>query len=305
LEDLGLDNEASNLDARVRSLIRRVEDVAEARRLISEVDNWIRISHGVLGTNRLKDIRTAKDVAKSYASKLKGMFQRINLNELQVVRKGLKDFYDSLIIAESIITKRADNVWNTKVSDEDSISELLEEIDSLIRAYDGLDDDLTDFHLMKNGIHQYKRVHSRLNDVSLSWVDYKKLSQEIEEETISKISEKDFPWPPKETIKNIVKTISDYRTLLSKEWADDILALESDIPVMDIASANQLQNKLSSPPAYVTDAHLKKLEKSRATLEKRLSEIKIEWLVERYRELSDQDKEKFMKTISSFVNAKK
>ncbi len=78
-------------------------------------------------------------------------------------------------------------------------------------------------------------------------------------------------------IKYIVKTISDSRKQLSKEWADNIIALEPDIPDMDVATANQLQNKLSSPPAYVTDAHLKKIEKIRKALDKRLSEIKIEW----------------------------
>ena len=98
-------------------------------------------------------------------------------------------------------------------------------------------------------------------------------------------------------IKNIVKTISDIRKQLSKEWADEISELETAIPEMDVASANQLQNKLSSPPAYVTDAHLKKLEKIRTTLEKRLSEIKIEWLVEKFKELSDKDRKKFLEII--------
>ncbi len=98
-------------------------------------------------------------------------------------------------------------------------------------------------------------------------------------------------------VKNIVKTISDYRKQLSKEWIDDILAIEPDIPEMDVASANQLQNKLSSPPAYVTDAHLKKLEKVRTALDKRLSEIKIEWLVEKFKELSEKDRKKFLEII--------
>jgi hypothetical protein len=66
---------------------------------------------------------------------------------------------------------------------------------------------------------------------------------------------------------------------------------------MDVASANQLQNKLSSPPAYVTDDHLKKLEKVRTALNKRLSEIKIEWLVEKYKDLSEKDRKKFIPNI--------
>jgi len=297
LEELGLDNEASNLDTRVRSLIRRVEDVAEARRLISEVDHWIRSSQSVIGTSRLKDIRVAKDVAKGFANKLKGMFQRINLNELQVVRKSLKYFYDSLTTAEGEITKRADKVWTSKIDSEDSIDEMLEELDSLIRAYDGLESDLEDFHIVKKALHQFKRSYGRLSDLNLTWSSFDKLSAEVEQETISKLAEDELPWLPEDVIKNIVKAISDYRKQLSKEWTDEILELETAIPEMNVASANQLQNKLSSPPPYVTDAQLKKLEKIRTTLDKRLSEIKIEWLVEKFKELSEKDRKKFLEII--------
>ena len=297
LEDIGLDNEASNLDTRVRSLIRRVEDVTEARRLISEVDTWIRTNRSVISTSRLKDIRVAKELAKAFANKLRGMFQRINLNELQVVRKGLKDFYDSLITAEGDITKRADKVWTSKISSEDSIDVMLEELDSLIRAYDGLESDLEDFHIVKKALHLFKRSYGRLSDLNLTWNSFNALSADVEQETISKLAEDELPWLPEDVIKNIVKTISDHRKQLSKEWTDEISELETAIPEMDVASANQLQNKLSSPPAYVTDAHLKKLEKLGTTLDKRLSEIKIEWLVEKFKELSERERNIFIKLV--------
>jgi len=119
----------------------------------------------------------------------------------------------------------------------------------------------------------------------------------VEQETISKLAEDELPWLPEDVIKNIVKAISDYRKQLSKEWTDEILELETAIPEMNVASANQLQNKLSSPPPYVTDAQLKKLEKIRTTLDKRLSEIKIEWLVEKFKELSEKDRKKFLEII--------
>lgn len=64
--------------------------------------------------------------------------------------------------------------------------------------------------------------------------------KKLNEETVFKLAEDELPWPPEDVVKNIVKTISDYRKQLSKEWIDDILAIEPDIPEMDVASANQL-----------------------------------------------------------------
>lgn len=68
---------------------------------------------------------------------------------------------------------------------------------------------------------------------------------------------------------------------------------------MDVSTANQLQNKVTRPPAYVTEAHLKKIDKLNKALDKRLSETKIEWLIERFRELSEKDRKKLLSFIGS------
>jgi hypothetical protein len=117
-----------------------------------------------------------------------------------------------------------------------------------------------------------------------------KLSKEVEKEVLSSLSEEELPWMPEGVIIALVKHISDNRKSLSAVWTDALLALESDIPQMDVSTANQLQNKVTQPPAYVTDTHLKKIDKLNKALEKRLSEIKIEWLIEKFNELSDKDK---------------
>lgn len=299
LNDISLESLSAELEEYVHKMIKNSETAAEANRLISNASNWLQVSKGILRTNRILDIRSAKDTAKDYSNKLRGMSQRINLNELLLLRTEISNFTKELNSAEDNIARKANEVWNSKITDEDSIVKLLEEIDTLIRAYDGLDSDLDDFHIQKKALQAYKRAYGRLDDLSLSWDSFTKLSKEIEKEAINTLSADEPPWPPDEVIKTITKSISDNRKQLSTEWVEEILKHEPVIPKMDVSLANQLQNKTSQPPAYVTEAHIKKLEKFNKTLDKRLSEIRIEWLLERYRELSDQDKERFMKMISS------
>ena len=299
LNSIGLDALSAELEEYVRKIIKNSETVAEAHLLMSNASNWIHVSRSVLGTNRLKDIRSAKDAAKEFSNKLRGMSQRINLEELLLLRTEISNFLKELTAAEENIAKKANKVWSSKITDENSMTELSEELDSLIRAYDGLETDLEDFHIQKKALQLYKRAYGRLSDLSLTWDAFNKLSKEVEKEIIISLSEEELPWLPEDVIKALVKHISDSRKSLSAEWTDGLIALESGIPQMDVSTANQLQNKITQPPAYVTDTNLKKLDKLNKALEKRLSEIKIEWLVERFKELSDKDRKKFLTFIGS------
>jgi hypothetical protein len=301
LNSIGFDSLSAELENYVRKIVKNSEDVAEARRLISNADSWLQNNKGVLRTKLIQEIRSAKEAAKDYSSKLRGMSQRINDNDLLLLRTEISNFSKELTTAEDKLSKKANAIWKSKITDEDSITTLLEDLDSLIRAYDGLDNDLEDFHIQKRALQLYKQAYGRLNDLSLSWDDFNKLLKELEKEALRSLPDEGYPWLPDETIKALAANVSDNRKHLSKEWTDLVLASEPDIPLMDVSSANQLQNKITRYPSYITDSHLKKLSKLEKVLEKRLSEIKIEWLVEKFKELSEKDRKKFVNKISSSV----
>jgi len=299
LNSIGLDTQSDELEEYVRKIIKNSETVAEAHMLISNSSNWIRVSRSVLGTNRIKDIKAAKETAKEFSNKLRGMSQRIDIEELLLLRNEISNFSKQLVAAEEQIAKKANEIWDAKITDEDSISELLEDIDSLIRAYDGLDADLEDFHIQKKALLQYKRAFGRLNDLSLTWDEFLKLSKDIEREATSSLSKEELPWIPEDVIKALIKNISDDRKNLSAKWTEELLVQELNIPLMDVSSANRLQSKITQAPQYVMDTHLKKLSKLNKSLEKRLSEIKIEWLISRFKDLSDKERKEFMLIIKT------
>ena len=297
LNTIGWDSLSSQLEEYVEMLIKKSDTVAEANGLISDVTNWIQENKSMLRTDSVIKIRSAKDMAMLYRKNLKGMYRKISLNELLVLRNEISEFYKELIAAEDNLAKKANEIWKSKITDEDTIIKLLEDLDSLIRAYGGLEDDLKDFHAQKKALQMFKRAYGRLNDSSVTWDDYKKLSKEIEKEAIKVLAKEELPWMAEDAIKALAKNISESRMHLSTEWTEETLKHEADIPQMDVSLASQLQDKVTKPPSYITAAHLKKLDKFNVALEKRLSEIKIEWLVEKYRELSEKDKVKFIKIV--------
>ncbi|MDX9977140.1 MAG: hypothetical protein RBS16_03820 [Candidatus Cloacimonadales bacterium] len=88
----------------------------------------------------------------------------------------------------------------------------------------------------------------------------------------------------------------------SFDWTEKILNQEPDIKVMGSANANQLYNSITNPPAYIISSHLDKLAKVNASLYNRLSEIKLEWLIEKFKELPDKEQEKFLELALSTLS---
>ena len=297
LDYIDLDNQALSLEKRVRSLIKNVEDNAESRRLQQTVQNWISSNLNIIDGGRVKDLRAAKEVAAEHMRKLRGMYKRLEQIEILDVRRSLDEFAKSLDDAEKMIVKRANQLWKSSVTDLESIELLLEEINSLIRAYDGIDDDLEDFNIIRNALRAYKRAFNRLDDESLSWDLFEKLSKDIENEIISELDEEELPWDVEDVMQNICKVISNNRKQQSREWTETILVLEQEVPQMDVSVASPLQNKLEAPPYYVTESDMKKIKKIKTALEKRLNEIKIDWLVEKFMELSAKERKKFLDLI--------
>ena len=103
LKNLGLDEQHDQLKQRVAYLVRNAETAAEARQLLRDVSNWMDEHGEVLRIPRISEIRGLMDIGKGYANKLRGMAQRIEMQDLQEARTKLADFASKLKEAESRI----------------------------------------------------------------------------------------------------------------------------------------------------------------------------------------------------------
>ena len=66
---------------------------------------------------------------------------------------------------------------------------------------------------------------------------------------------------------------------------------------MSAADANKCDVRASAPPAVLTEPHTKRLNKVRKNLENRLEALKIDWLIEKFKELPPPSRKKFLQTI--------
>ena len=220
------------------------------------------------------------------------------MQELTDVRSKLAEFMGRLKDAESDIMKRASRLWQSKLRSEEEIDALRDEVEDVARAFEGCQTDLEDLRLMRGVLNTYKRSHYQLSDERLHWQEFESLSVKLRREAEAAFGEQEIPWPPNETLSSFADIISKQRKQISQSWIQTIESEASTIASMSAVDANRLHAKASTPPATLTEQHLERLAKLVKKVERRLDSLALDWLVEKFRELHDSSKRKFLQLVA-------
>jgi hypothetical protein len=296
LENLKLDILKEQIESHTKDVIKNAETSAEAKQLLRDVSNWLTGHRGVLRIGRLTELRAAKQTATDYTNKLRGLDQRIFLPEIKEYRLKISEFMKEMKAAEGAFENRFSVLLNTELNDEIMIEDILKEIESLMIAFDGLSTDLDDLRSMHHSLIIYRSAFKRLSNMELSWEEFDQTAIEITNDCKINIDD-EIPWRSYETIYSFKKNIMEKRVQKSMEWCNIISEYEQNIAKMSAAEANRLYIKMVNPPKYIFDEHLCDIRRIRKILEERLSEIEIEWLIEKFKALSAKDKSKFLELI--------
>ncbi len=303
LNKLGLTALLEELEHHTKHVIRQAETIAEANQLVRDIRSWLDQHVDALRLKRVAEIRGLRDVGKKFSAKLQGMSRRIEMNEIFDLRTNLSDFLVKLQEAESILTERASRLWNSKISTEEELNVHIEEIESLINAFEGCEIDIDDLRIMKRALQAYKRYYNQLHDNSLSWQEFESLAKKLHQEAGTAFGEEEaLPWPVDEIFENFVGSISTQRKQDSLTWIESIETNVLDINKMSVGDANRLHSKVVNPPAILTDEHGIRLSKVVSRVEERLESLALEWFIEKFRGLSKSAQKKFLEKIPELVD---
>jgi hypothetical protein len=298
LKSISLETERQQVEAYTLQVIRKAQTVAEAHQLLRDVGSWL-TSHGdATRIVRVADIRALRDVGKEYASKLQGISERISITEIGTVRTQLAAFLDKLRDAETGAVKRATGLWQSKLRSEDDIERLLAEVESLVGIFENLQSDQEDLLLMRRALRLYHKDYQQLADDKLSWPEFEKLTIQLRQDATSTFGEEGVPWAPTYTIGGFAATFSKRRKDASAAWIEAIESQTTGIASMSAGEANKLHARASTPPAVLTEPHAKRLQKVVKDIETRLDALKIDWLVEKFRELPAPLRKKFLQLVT-------
>ncbi len=299
---IGLINEFSQIEKYTKNIIQNADNIAESKQLTRDVQSWIDSHYDILRTSRVAEIRGLKQAGSDYSRKLQGMTRRTELTEIPLVRSKLSEFIEKLNDTEKTLLKRATALWKVKINNESDIDEVITEIDSLIYAFDNLPADLDDLNLMKKMLKIYREWYQRLSDENLSWDSFDKIAREMQKECDNILDEEEIPWIPDDVVKSFVQTISVARKDKSDRWIKMIEDDAGSIEKMNAIEANKFYNQLSNHPVWLIDGHCQIVNRFIEKVNKRLNDLKIEWLVEKFRELSQETKRNFVQIIQELID---
>ena len=298
LKRIGLEDLVLEVDAHTAKVVRQAETIAEAHQLLRDVTSWLTLHGDAIRIVRVADLRALRDVGKDFASKLQGMAARIALAEIGNARTQLSTFRTKLKDTEAVAVNRASGIWQTKLRSEDDIERLLAEVESLVSVFENLPKDQEDILLMRRALRIYEKNYHQLANDHLTWSEFEKLTEQLKQDAATTFGAEDTPWPPSDTIDGLAAIIAKQRKDASSAWIQALESESAGITSMSAGDANRLHARVSNPPVFMTESHTNQLKKLVEEVEKRLDVLKIDWLVERFRELPVFLRKKFLHIIA-------
>lgn len=298
LKKLDLDDLYQQLETRTLEVVRHIETAAEARQLIRDVQSWITTHGGATKFVRVAELRALRMVGKEYLSKLQGLALRIQMPEIGDTRSRLSEILTIMKGKEAEIVKRASKLWETGLRSEDDLDSLLSEVESLTAAFENCSLDLEDLQSMRRTLRIYQRDFQLLKDDRLLWSEFKKLADDCLSEAQEKLEDDEIPWPPEDVINAFITSLSERRKIVSNAWVESLAADAVNMKTMPAAEASRLHSRANNPPAVLTDEDAGRQSEIIKEIESRLDALKIDWLVEKFKELSPAMRQKFLGMIS-------
>ena len=301
LKRIGLEEEFKQIESHTKKSVKNAELIADAKEACRHIHAWISEHDGEIKIPRMAEVKALKEKGQDYSTTLQNLENRINIPEITSLRAPLAEIIQKLDAQEKKIYDRAAALWNSTIENDENMDHLSAEIDSLIHAFDGLPNDLEDLLSMKKALKIYRECYNQFTNESLSWENFNQLPSSLTKEYGEILEEEEVPWPPDEVIETFYKSLSETRQIKSKKWMSSLDDRINDIDTLTAPQANQLMMQLQNLPLYLTIPHRDQLNVVITQIDKRLNDLSVEWLVEKFKELSADRKLEFVELIKPIL----
>ena len=194
--------------------------------------------------------------------------------------------------------QRFQALWELSIVSQENVQQARGEVGLLLLIFSGDQANIEDLTMMQKQLSTFEQDLSLWSDVTLS-------NEELEASIRKRISyekenqdEDEFVWDVKETYTNILKAILQDRVEDSQQWFSRLSFSENDISILDAGKCRLALSQLENRPVYLDAEQNKKVETMRKAVKARLSELKLEGVLEMYNNLTTELKKQFMELVS-------
>lgn len=304
LKNLEMYDEKEKLLTQVERVSRSFEQLVQAREAITKYDTWATQYGNVPDKTpvaRLEQIGTESDrwveLIRACAATMKRVGNQHYAEELNNRLLRIDELKKRIKDVRKAIDKRASAIWNATLTVEAAVS-IRDEVIELTELYQGNDSNLEDFRIARNFLNAYLDTAARIDSLQIPESQFDALLAGAREELVSRFVEEEPPWDVEESFDKLAVVIRQKRKKASAEWMQHVKERYAIIDELTLQEAEAAVRELTNTPPYFgggkdaesRDAIVRKIEKH-------LESKGVEWLVDKYNQLSPSAKKNFLKLI--------
>lgn len=304
LKNLEMYDERDKLLAQVDKVSRSFEQIIQAQDALTKYQSWetqfgtiadeTPVAHldsvGVEAGNWLELIR-------SRATTMRRVGNQHYVDELMACVDRLEEIKKRLKAVRKAIDKRATDVWNMELT-IDTATKIRDEVNDLTTLYQGNESNLEDFRVARNFVNAFIDIAARIDSLQIPQSQLDILVSETRGELVARFGEEEPPWDVEETFDKLVYLVKQKRKKASAEWMLQVKEQFSDVDSLTLQEAeNALRELNSTPPYFGGEKDVQARDVMVRKLEKHLESKGVEWLVEKFKQLSPSAQKAFLNYI--------
>lgn len=308
LKNIDLHSQADTLNKHYERMSRTFDAIVDAKQTLSALDAWLASNSKLSRDLTMSQVKTQTQVLMQQVELLKrpkGNMIKLNnqtlLQEFDKKIANLKQINQDLKDQENKISKRAQAVWDSKLSPE-SVDDLLEQVKEMEHWYAGDDSNVEDFRQMRIMLQTYLDTWSRLKFAVLNQNDFQVQLSASRQDFLNRFSNYELPWDLERAFGLLEQECEISKQKASRKWVQMVQCKLAQLAEMTTTEVNELQRNISNPPACVDLAKESSfLEKARESVEQFLNNKEVEWLFARFKQMSKTAQEDFIKAIGCLL----
>ena len=306
LKELDLTPEYTQLEQYYNRISKSFEQIAECQQTLTSVEMWLATNNTFSKTTSLAELKVIQESLLAHGKLLSTSKQAMTrlqntqlLGEIEEKISVLKEVKRKIDLRKKKIEDNANSIWQSELSPQ-TVEELHSRLLELERLYSGSDSDVDDFRIMRFATEFYLDGLHKLQSLGISTVDFKAQMKTTRERFLSRFSEYEFPWNLEAAFSLLQETCEAVRQNAAADWFSGIQDRVTNISTMTVAQGNDLLSELNMPPQYVDiETNGKLLNALKQQIEYFLETKEIEWLLERFKNMSAAAKAEFIKALKN------
>ena len=306
LKELDLTPEYTQLEQYYNRISKSFEQIAECQQTLTSVEMWLATNNTFSKTTSLAELKVIQESLLAHGKLLSTSKQAMTrlqntqlLGEIEEKISVLKEVKRKIDLRKKKIEDNANSIWQSELSPQ-TVEELHSRLLELERLYSGSDSDVDDFRTMRFATEFYLDGLHKLQSLGISTVDFKAQMKTTRERFLSRFSEYEFPWNLEAAFSLLQETCEAVRQNAAADWFSGIQDRVTNISTMTVAQGNDLLSELNMPPQYVDiETNGKLLNALKQQIEYFLETKEIEWLLERFKNMSAAAKAEFIKALKN------